>query len=328
MCEYIGIDVGKEALDLCWLQEVKPARIKHKKIKNSPSTFSEIAKWLVTKTNVSPHDILVTLESTGVYHEGIVYYLHEQGFQIFLSNPGKAKKFSQALDILHKTDKSDAIMLARFGLSQGSQARRWVPECKETRELKALSRRLAALEKDCHRERNRLEACKIGRSCPRVVKSISGIISILDDEIELLKEGIDDLINSSSTLRKNRELLLSIKGIGAVMARELVYLFSAKSFTTAKQAAAYVGLVPRLNESGTFKGRTTLSKAGPSRIRSKLFLAAVSASNHNPDVRAQRDRLLKSGKTKMQALGAAMRKLIHISFGVIKNQTEYQPQVH
>jgi len=112
------------------------------------------------------------------------------------------------------------------------------------------------------------------------------------------------------------------------MARELVYLFSAKTFTTTKQVAAYVGLVPRLNESAAFKGRTTLSKTGPSRIRAKLFLAAVSASNHNLDVRAQRDRLIKSGKTKMQALGAAMRKLMHISFGVIRNQTKYKPQVH
>lgn len=85
-----------------------------------------------------------------------------------------------------------------------------------------------------------------------------------------------------------------------------------------------VGLIPRLNESGSFKGRTT--RTGPSRIRAKLFLAAVSASSFNPDIKAQYDRLRTAGKTKMQALGAAMRKLIQICFGVIKHQTEYQPQ--
>ena len=72
------------------------------------------------------------------------------------------------------------------------------------------------------------------------------------------------------------------------MYRELVYLFSAKNFSTAKQAAAYVGLIPKLNESGSFKGRSTLSKIGPSRIRSKIFLAAVSAGTHNPDIKAQK----------------------------------------
>jgi transposase len=127
-------------------------------------------------------------------------------------------------------------------------------------------------------------------------------------------------------MRRNRDFLLSIPGIGKVMARELVYLFSAKKFVSAKQVAAYVGLIPRLNESGTFKGRTTLSKTGPSRIRSKLFLAAVCVGTHNPDIRMQKERLISAGKTKMQALGAAMRKLIQIFFGVIKNQTKYQAQ--
>ena len=78
---------------------------------------------------------------------------------------------------------------------------------------------------------------------------------------------------------------------------------------------------------GTFKGRTTLSKVGPSRIRSKLFLAAVCASTHNPDIGMQKQRLLSAGKTKIQALGAAMRKLNQICFGVVKNQTNYQAQV-
>jgi transposase len=72
-------------------------------------------------------------------------------------------------------------------------------------------------------------------------------------------------------MKKNHDLLMSVIGIGKVMSRELVYLFSAKNFSTAKQAAAYVGLIPKLNESGSFKGRTTLSKIGPSRIRSKIF---------------------------------------------------------
>jgi transposase len=124
-------------------------------------------------------------------------------------------------------------------------------------------------------------------------------------------------------MNKNRELLLSVPGIGAVMARELVYLFSAKKFTSAKQVAAYVGLIPRLNESGVLKGRSSLSKSGPARTWSKIFLAGT----HNPDIKAQKVRLIHAGKTKMQALGAAMRKLIQIGFGVIKNQTRYQPQI-
>jgi len=121
------------------------------------------------------------------------------------------------------------------------------------------------------------------------------------------------------------KLLLTVECVGEVVAREMVYLFAAKSFRNAKQVAAYLGLIPKLNESGAFKGRTTLSKSGPSRIRAKLYLASVcDASTHNSQIKSQRDRLIRAGKTKMQALCAAMRKLVQMCFRVIKNQTEYQ----
>jgi transposase len=153
------------------------------------------------------------------------------------------------------------------------------------------------------------------------------LISVLDREITDIENEIDKLISRNSEMNKNRELLLSVIGIGKVMARELVYLFSATKFTSAKQVSAYVGLIPRLNESGAFKSRSSLSKSGPSKIRAKIFLAAVCAGTHNPDIKAQKIRLKNAGKTNMQALGAAMRKLIQICFGVIKNQTRYQPQI-
>ena len=111
------------------------------------------------------------------------------------------------------------------------------------------------------------------------------------------------------------------------MARGLVYLFSAKRFKSAKQVAAYVGLTPRLNEAGVSKGRSSLSKSGPSRIHSKIFLSTVCAFTHNPDINAQKDRLIYAGKTKMQELGAAMWTLVQIFFGAIKNKTRYQPQI-
>lgn len=327
MREHIGIDVGKANLDLCWLRDNKTGKHKSKKFPNKKEEFKKITDWLIKNSNSESKDILVTLEATGVYHEALVYFLHASGFQVFLTNPGRAKKFSEAMGFMHKTDKSDAMMLARYGFSQLSTVRLWQPEDESIRELKALSRRLAALEKDYRRENNRLEASKISGASKRVISSIDNIILVLGKEIKSLVRVIDALIDSDSTLKKNKELLKTIIGIGDVMARELVYLFAAKSFKTAKQVAAYVGLVPKLNESGSFRGRTTLSKSGPPRIRAKLFLAAVAACSHNPDIKAQKERLLLAGKTKMQVVGAAMRKLIQICFGVVKSQSVYQAQV-
>ncbi len=143
-------------------------------------------------------------------------------------------------------------------------------------------------------------------------------------------QDIDDHISGCDPqMYKDRQLLLilSIKGVGNVVSRELLSLFSSKKFLSGRQASAYLGIVPIHHESGALKGRSTMSKRGPGRLRAKLYMAAVVACQHNPQVRAQYLRLLKNGKTKMQAICAAMRKLVGIFFGVVKHQREYQPQM-
>jgi len=328
MLYFTGIDVSKEKLDVGWLRDTtqRKKKTKTKTIKNTADGHQQVVNWLLKNTKAKPEEILVTLEPTGIYHEALMYFLHSQGFSVLLVNPGKAKQYAKAINLLHKTDKMDAIMLAHYGYAQRIELTLWQPDAPEVRELKVMIRRLDALEKDLQREYNRKEATEFSLSSDRVVQSLKSMIQTLELEITQLQKDIDDHIDHFPNLKRNRQLLESIKGIGPVMSRELVCLFAGKSFKNAKQAAAYLGLIPKLNESGTRKGRTTLSKVGDARVRAKLYMAAVCASTHNPDIRAQKERLLKAGKLKMQALGAAMRKLIQICFGVIKHQSEYQPQ--
>ena len=194
------------------------------------------------------------MESTGVYHESVALHLYMAGFLVFISNPGKAKKFAQSLGLVHKTDKSDAFMLASYGDAQRGRAHLWVPDGLHVRNIKSLSRRLTALEKDRLRESNRMEASEIGDAHMRVISSIKRIISLIDEEIASIEQEIELAISSDPTMKKNHQLLQSVVGVGKVMSSELVYLFSAKQFSSAKQAAAFVGLIPRLNESGNLKG--------------------------------------------------------------------------
>ena len=327
MREFTGIDVGKEKFDVGWLRDVKTGKKKTKVFKNTRAGHQQVQDWLLNNLKVPADDIVITLEPTGVYHEALMYFLHDCGFQVLLVNPGKAKKFAESLNQIHKTDKLDAVTLAWYGHAQQHKLTPWQPEPAEIRELKVMIRRLDALEKDLQREHNRQEAADVSLSSDRVTQSIQDMIETLKAEIQRLQQDIDDHIDRFPELKRNRELLESIKGIGPVMSRELVYLFASKRFQSARQAAAYLGLIPKLKESGTLKGRTTLSKIGSARIRAKLYMAAVCASTHNPDIKAQKARLLKTGKVKMQALGAALRKLIQICFGVIKHQSEYQPQL-
>ena len=327
MCEFTGIDVSKEKFDVGWLRDVKTGKKKTKVFKNTRAGHQQVQDWLLNNLKVPAQDIVIILEPTGVYHEALMYFLHDCGFQVLLVNPGKARKYAESLNQIHKTDKLDAVTLAWYGHAQQHKLTLWQPEAPEIRELKVMIRRLDALEKDLQREQNRQEAAQVSLSSDRVAQSLKDMIETLKAEIERLQQDIDNHIDRFPELKRNRQLLQSIKGIGAVMSRELVYLFASKRFKSAKQAAAYIGLIPKLRESGKLKGRTMLSKIGSARIRAKLYMAAVCASTHNPDIKAQKARLLKAGKVKMQALGAAMRKLIQICFGVIKHQCEYQPQL-
>jgi len=327
MSECIGIDVSKSKIDVCWLRDAHTLKIKTRVFRNTRKGYEELAQWLLKYTQVTAKEHLITLEPTGVYHETLMYFLNQQGFVIFLANPGKAKAYGKSLGLLHKTDKSDAIMLARFGHSQPSTVRLWQAEREELRELKAMLRRLSALEADLQRENNRNEMTQRAEASSRVLASQRGMISVLDNEIKQLTNDIDQHIDNYPDLKEDRRLLSSIKGIGEVMSRELVYLFAAKHFTSARQVAAYLGVIPKLNKSGIHIGRTTLSKKGPARLRAKLYMAAIVAGNHNPDVMAQKQRLLDAGKTNMQAVGASMRKLLQICYGVVHHQCEYQPRV-
>jgi len=327
MREFTGIDISKEKFDVGWLRDVKTGKKKTKVFKNTRAGHQQVQDWLLSNLKVPAQDIVITLEPTGVYHEALMHFLHDCGFQVLLVNPGKARKYAESLNQIHKTDKLDAVTLAWYGHAQQHKLTLWQPEAPEIRELKVMIRRLDALEKDLQREQNRQEAAQVSLSSDRVAQSLKDMIETLKAEIERLQQDIDNHIDRFPELKRNRQLLQSIKGIGTVMSRELVYLFASKRFKSAKQAAAYIGLIPKLRESGKLKGRTMLSKIGSARIRAKLYMAAVCASTHNPDIKAQKARLLKAGKVKMQALGAAMRKLIQICFGVIKHQCEYQPQL-
>ena len=212
-----------------------------------------------------------------------------------------------------------------YGLTQKPIA--WEPETPEIRILKALASRLDAIEKDILREKNRYEKSSINPCSDSVLDSIKMILAVLNGEKTNLERLIDLHINQYEYLQHNYALLLTIPGVGPVVSRYMLIVIGSRTFKSASQCAAYIGLVPIQNESGSsLKGRSRLSKAGNPVIRAKLYMAAISALQHNPDIKIQNQRLLKNGKSKMSALCAAMRKLVHICFGVIKHQRPYQVQ--
>lgn len=326
MLEHVGIDVSKDKFDACWLRDFESFKKKTKVLKNTKVGHEQLVDWLHTNIKAKPESVVITLEPTNVYHEVLVHVLYEAGFKVFLVNSGKAKKFAQSQNITHKTDKIDAFLLAKYGYSNQRELKLWHPEPKHIRELSLLLKRLSALEKDLQREKNRKNASECGLSSERILASLNGIIEILESEIKALNKDIDAHIKQHPDLKKKKQLLETINGIGCVISREMTYLLSAKNFKNAKQVAAYLGLIPKLHDSGTLKGRTTITKQGPARLRAKLYMPAITASTYNQDIKAQKTKLIAAGKTSKQLICAAMRKLVQICYGVVKSGKEYQPQ--
>lgn len=319
---YLGIDVAKAKLDCSLLNEHTPEKRKSKVVANTPSGVADLLRWL-NKQGASAQSTHALLEATGVYHEMAASALHDQGVTVSVLNPAQIRDFAKGLAIRTKNDSVDSVVLARYGYLVKPAA--WQPPPLHIRELKALLNRRQALAEDLQRERNRLEKAQATETPNRILESLHHTIAFLEQELAALQREVDDHIDQHPDLKEDCELLQSIPAVGPQVSKHLLCVIRAGVFDSAQQLAAYLGVVPVQRQSGiSVLGRSRLSKAGPARIRAMLYMAAVVGTRHNPHVKAVYERLQAKGKCKMAALGAAMRKIVHLCFGVWKNRTPYQ----
>jgi transposase len=320
---FIGIDVSKAKLDCSLLLDVTSSKRRAKSVANSKTGVSELLTWCA-KQNTSPQELHAILEGTGVYHEQAALALADAGVTVSIVNPAQVKDFGRSLGVRTKTDGIDSLVLARYGALLNP--RPWTPPAPEARVLQALLSRREAIAQDLQRERNRLEKADATNTPLSISQSIEESIAFLEQQLEKLQHDIDDHIDKHPNLKADRDLLISIPAVGPQVGNHLLAVMHNHQFQSAEQLAAYLGLVPAERQSGTsILGRPHLSKAGPARIRAILYMAAIVGTQHNPHIKALYQRLQERGKTKMSALGAAMRKLVHLCFGVLKTRKPYQP---
>jgi len=319
---YLGMDVAKAKLDCCLLLDEASAKRKTKVVKNTRSGIVDLLAW-VAKQNVSPEELHIVMEATGIYHEQAAMALADAGVMISIINPAQVKDFGRGLAVRTKTDGVDSVVLARYGALLKPKA--WAPPPQEARVLQALLVRREAIAQDLQRERNREEKAGVTDTPALIHKSLEESIGFLVKQLAQLQKDIDAHIDKHSNLQKDRALLQSIPAIGPQVGSNILSVMHNHDFGSAEQLAAYLGLVPVERQSGSsVLGRARMSKAGPARIRAVLYMAAVVGTRYNPHVKAVYERLLARGKSKMSSLGAAMRKLVHLCFGVLKTQQPYQ----
>lgn len=319
----LGIDVAKAKLDCTLLVDATRLKRKTKVVANTHAGVAELLTW-VAKQGFAAQELHAILEGTGVYHEAAALALHEAGVTVSIVNPAQVREFARGLAVRTKTDGVDSGVLARYGALVKPRA--WEPPAPEARTLQALLSRREAIAQDVQRERNRLEKADATQTPTLIRQSILDAIAFLTQQLETLQQAIDDHIERHPVLKHDLALLQSIPAVGPQVGTQLLAVMHRHAFQSAEQLAAYLGLVPVERQSGTsVLGRARLSKAGPPRVRAVLYMAAIVATRYNPHVKALYARLLARGKSKMAALGAAMRKLVHLCFGVVKTQTPYQP---
>jgi len=281
-----------------------------------------------TLSGVPRQSLAFVVEPTHVYHEQLVQFLYTKGATVYLVNPGRVRKFAEGIGILSKNDVIDADLLARYGL-MARKLTVFEPAPQEVNDLRSLLNRLDVLERNLRRELNRQE--KTGKSLTfhrLEQQSITRSIKRHKAEIVSFKNAARDCVNASPWLQRGVELLSTVPGIGERTAWLMMVVLSSRQFQCAAEVASFLGLNPIEKRSGKSEYRKPrLSKSGSSHYRQALYFPAMVATRRNPDVQALYERLVDAGKPKMCALGAAMRKLVHICYGVYKNQQPYQPQV-
>lgn len=319
---YLGMDVAKAKLDCCLLLDEASGKRKTKVVHNTRSGIVDLLAW-VAKQGVSPETLHVVMEGTGVYHEQAALALADAGVTVSIANPAQVKDFGRGLAVRTKTDGVDCFVLARYGALLKPKA--WLPPAPEARTLQALLARREAIAQDLRRERNRQEKADATDTPEQIRKSLADSIGFLVKQLADLQQLIDEHIDKHPGLKNDLALLQSIPAVGPQVGGNMLSVMHSHDFGSAEQLAAYLGLVPVERQSGSsVLGRARLSKAGPARIRAVLYMAAIVATRCNPHVKALYDRLLARGKSKMSALGAAMRKLVHLCFGVLKTQQPYE----
>ena len=310
----LGIDVAKQKLDVALLIDGK---IKNKSVKNNPEGFEALSLWL---RKLGIQKVHACLEATGNYGEDLAVYLHDAGHMVSIVNPARIKGFAQSELIRTKNDRIDAGIIARFCLAMRPDA--WIPPSLEIRSLRALVRRIDSLNDMLTQEKNRL-----GTAQESVIPMIKEHIAYLEKEIDRVRDQIADLIDNDPDLRKKKDLLDSIPGIGkATIAALLAEVDSLDKFSHVRELVAFIGLAPRETLSGSsIKGKPRLCKTGNARLRKALYMPALVSIQYNPLMTAFYIRLKERGKNGKVIVCAIMRKLVHVVFGVLKSGKKFDP---
>ena len=306
---YVGIDVSKDRLDV----HIHPAG-KAFSVSRNQAGLEELIERLKADALKA-----VAVEASGGFEAIVIASLVAVGLPVIRANPAQVRAFANALGKRAKTDPIDAAVIARFAEATKPEIRSLPSE--ETLALADLMARRRQIVQMITAER--LRAMRSTNA--RLQKSIARLLKALQRELDSLDTDIDTSIRGSPVWRENEDLLSSVPGVGKVIARTLLAELPELGSLDRRQIAALVGLAPFTRQSGKWRGKSFIG-GGRASCRTVLFIGALVAAKHNPDLRAFRQRLIEAGKPKMVAAIAVARKLLTILNAIIRDKAPWAPK--
>lgn len=310
LANFVGIDVAKQTLDVA----VLPDNISH------TFNYDEQGLQELLQQLPAPGICLITLEATGGYQKRLVAELVALGHRVAVVNPKQVRDFAKAFGIKAKTDRIDAVVIARFG--QHVEPRTLVQTQEKQEELKQLVTRRRQLVELRTAEKNRLETL----TSQAVEKSVRVILKTLQDQIEQIESRLVELMRNDDDFKGRGEILSSVPGVGLVTAATLLAELPELGLLNRQEIGALAGLAPFNRDSGRHRGKRSIC-GGRSAVRTVLYMAALTAARCNPVIQQFSRRLAAAGKPFKVRITACMRKLLVILNTLLKNKTPWNPQI-
>lgn len=299
---FIGIDVSKAKLDIHY-------RNKHLSISNNKKSINKFIKEISDNRD----DTLVIIDLTGGYESTSVECFYEAGFNVHRAEGRRVKSFIRSLGEYSKTDKIDAKMLSYYGEKFQENLRLFSPQERDWQTIKSLVNRREDLKAMLQQEKNRLSS----PSNFSVKQSHKKLIKVLEKDMLSLEEEINNLISKSEFLSKKKEIMTNQIGVGEKVSNIFLAEVPELGYLNRRQIASLVGVAPRAKDSGNYAGYRKTG-GGRKRVKKALFIAALVAIRYDKNLQAFYERLVSSGKKKMVAITAVMRKIIVILNAKIK----------
>lgn len=322
---YVGIDIAARSFTASWLtSDDHPS--KPRSFDQTPKDFAKLHS-ILSATTIDPQDTLIVLEATGSYWVSLAAFLHAQGYRLCVVNPAQVAAFAKSSSRRNKDDDQDAILITTFARDKYRELHAWTPPPQVYHELR---QRLVARDSLMAMRvqlKNQVHALA---QWPYQVASahehLEVVLATVDAQLKEVERELKEVLRNGAWADSAAHLQ-SITGVGLVTACWV--LVGTVNFTTcasAESAAHYAGLAPMKKESGTsVRGRESIGHGGNGRLRTALYMATMSAVQHNEVIQRFYTRLKEGGKATKVARCACARKLMHLCYAVVTKGQDFDP---